>query len=143
MPVRGRDVCQLVDRWQIAPELAERVLEMARLFWDETRHDLEIFSGFRSAKKQRELERQGRPTAPVELSNHTICPARAVDLRIQGVDTVTLWQTLSRIAFEVGLRHGGGSSLDDQGLPTDRPHFDLGPRQDAVARAFREQGSLG
>lgn len=129
---------QLIQAWQITPELAQKVCRVQNRFEAETGRPLEVISGYRSAQEQRQLEREGRPAAPVELSNHTICPARAVDVRIEGFPARSLKIVLGRIATEEGLRWGGGSPIED-GIPLDWNHLDLGPRQDQAAREYRDR----
>lgn len=120
---------ELVRGWKVTPEVAIRFLLMRTLFEQQTGHELSIISGYRSPEHQRCLGRQGRPAAPVDVSNHTSCPATALDLRISGLPTQALKAELGRAAIEAGFRWGGGSSVDDTGIPSDWPHVDLGPRQ--------------
>lgn len=120
--------CDITTRWRVDPNLAQRLAVVGFRFETETGRELFILSGFRTPEEQRELERQGRPTAPVDRSNHTICPARAADVWAPGL-TDAMKATLGRIAIEAGLRWGGGSPVDPQtGIPSDWNHLDLGPR---------------
>lgn len=108
----------------------ERVARMATRFKLETGRSVSIISGYRSPEKQRELKRQGRPAAPVDVSNHTSCPATAVDVRIGLAPTNVMKAILGRIAVEEGLRWGGGSPVNPEtGIPSDWNHFDVGPRR--------------
>lgn len=111
---------------------------MEEIFRRETGHELQIISGYRTAAEQRELEAEGRPTAPVELSTHTVCPAQGADLRIVGSPpTTALRMAFGDAAVRAGLRWGGGSLRGPDGIPSDWNHVDLGPRQDAVAQQYR------
>lgn len=102
--------------------------------------DLEVISGFRSRAKQEELKRRGRPTAPFQLSTHTICPARGADLRVVGIfPSRNVKLHFGQAAFEEGLRWGGGSAVDQHGIPSDWNHVDLGPRRDTIAQEYRRE----
>ncbi len=105
-----------------------RVVRVAFAFKNETGRDMKIISGHRSIEKQMELKRQGRPAADPLVSNHTSCPATAVDVRIGFAPTRVLKATLGRLAVAEGLRWGGGSPVDSGGIPSDWNHLDLGPR---------------
>lgn len=129
--------CAVSMDWGIALALAERVVLTAAYFSESTGRDFDIISGLRSCSEQQLLEERGRPAAPCELSNHTVCPARAVDVRIEGYPARVLVIALGVAATAAGLRWGGGGPTDDDGVPLDWNHFDLGPRTDAVARGFR------
>lgn len=115
--------------WGIAAELACRLIRMAHVFQERTTRELIIISGYRSCERQQELAAQGRPAAPCNVSNHTVCPARAVDLYIQGASMAPrqLKLDFGDAALIAGLRWGGGSPLED-GIPSDWNHVDLGPR---------------
>ena len=124
----NRDAVHLIaEKATVDCDLAARVWRTAlRLPFS-----LQITSGYRSPARQEELGREGYPTAPVHLSNHTVCPARAVDVAIVGVAVVTdehKW-ALGAAAQAEGLRWGGGSPVNPQtGIPSDWVHLDLGPR---------------
>ena len=122
--------CDLLENWRLDPVLARKVAATLIDFRRETGRSIEVISGFRTDQEQRALSRRGRPAAPIHLSNHTICPARAVDIRIGGIPTTAVKETFGRIAELNGLRWGGGSPKDPMNeiLPTDWPHLDLGPR---------------
>lgn len=63
------------------------------------------------------------------MSNHTSCPATAIDVSIGFAPTNVLKATLGRVGILAGLRWGGGSPVDRQtGIPSDWNHFDIGPR---------------
>ncbi len=87
-----------------------------------------IISGFRTDVEQIALGRAGRPAVHPSISNHTVCPARAVDISLGLGPTRAMKATLGRIGVFNGLRWGGGSPVDTGGLPSDWQHFDLGPR---------------
>lgn len=128
---------ELLEAWTIEPELAERITATARSFRNATDRNLFIISGHRTEAEQNRLRSEGRPTAPNALSNHVICPARAVDVRMEGFPSSSLKRVLGTAATKHGLRWGGGSNLDELGIPADWNHFDLGPRTDATASAWR------
>lgn len=130
--------CDLIEDWGISDELARRLVIMMARFADRTGHELTVISGFRSPEKQSDLDERGRPAAPCELSTHCICPATGADLRISGFPARQLILELGAAAILSGLRWGGGSPIED-GIPSDWPHVDLGPRTDAVAAAFRSR----
>ena len=104
-----------------------------REFFEETRHPIQVISGFRTDRKQRDLGRRGRPAAPINISTHTSCPATGMDLRIVGIPVRVEKHILGRIAVFNGLRWGGGSPINPETLlPSDWNHFDLGPRRPSL-----------
>jgi len=127
-PDQTPDSLQL--KWGISDDLACRVMRMAYRFRELTGHELIVISGFRSCEEQNELAERGRPAAPCDVSNHVRCPATAVDLIIAGSVRATreLRLNFGAAAIEAGLRWGGGSPIDDDGIPSDWNHVDLGPR---------------
>lgn len=126
----GRDACQWAERWGIDYELAEKLVVAQRNFsLDVANIGFRIRSGFRSVEEQRELERAGRPTAPEDLSTHTSCPATGADLDLVGVAVTQVSKIhFGRSVVEAGLRWGGGSPVNEVGIPSDWNHVDLGPR---------------
>lgn len=127
------DVCsragQLAQGWTITPQLALLVAQLEQLVRQEIGRDLEVISGYRTVEEQIALARAGRPAADPDLSNHTRCPATAVDVRIGALPTNAQKARLGALAQGLGLRWGGGSPVDPQtGIPSDWNHFDLGPR---------------
>lgn len=124
------DVCELVGRWKIEQELAQRVKVLALQFFGGY-VGIRIISGYRSPEKQTQLLNDPEyQAAPVALSNHTICPARAVDLDPVIEATGPVKAELGRCARLAGLRWGGGAPFDDAGIPVGNEwrHVDLGPR---------------
>lgn len=129
--------CALAERWTLDISLALLVRELQRWINADSYFvggrppsnplQLRILSGYRTPERQAELEREGRPTAHPSLSNHTICPARAVDFETLEIRDDE-WLEIARLALFIGLRWAGQH---------DRNHFDLGPRDDAVAREYR------
>lgn len=117
-------ICFTADHWQIAPELAAGLYTMAQLL----PFGISIISGYRTREEQLELDEEGRPTAPDELSTHRSCPATGVDLRPDVEPTDAVKATFGRAATRAGLRWGGGSRADARGIPFDWNHVDLGPR---------------
>lgn len=124
----GKDPCSLSTRWLVREDVMRKVARVAARFLQETGRELWIISGHRSDAEQRELARKGRPAAAVDLSNHTSCPATAVDVSLGFAPTRVLKATFGRIAIEEGLRWGGGSPVDEGGIPSDWNHVDIGPR---------------
>lgn len=118
-------VVALAEQWTISCELAVRLHLLAQRL----PFGVSIISGYRTVEEQEELRRAGRPTAANELSTHLSCPATGADLKVDVAVTNVVKATLGRAAVEVGLRWGGGSSIDPQtGIPSDWNHVDLGRR---------------
>ena len=90
-----------------------------------------IISGRRTAEDQAELKRRGRPAADPHLSTHVPRPGEVgstgLDIDIWP-DHDSAWVWVSLAAEATGLRHGGGSAIDESGLPSDKNHLDLGPK---------------
>jgi len=124
----GRDPCEIAVNWGIDERLAKRIVGAAGLFLMMTRAPVWIISGYRTRYEQSFLGRSGRPAAPDDVSTHRSCPATGVDISLGTLpsrDRKEFWGTLVQLE---GLRWGGGSPLDDNGIPTDWGHVDLGPR---------------
>lgn len=123
------DQCELEQQWMIEPALAYRVARVMERWQREMGTEIRVISGFRTASEQESLRRRGRPAASVDRSNHTVCPARAVDLYIGPLPTNVQKLRLGVMVFDEGLRWGGGSPVNpDTGIPSDWNHVDLGPR---------------
>lgn len=120
--------CDIQNEWKLDPVLAERVSRVLNEFEHATNRSVRITSGFRTFAQQDALRRSGRPTAPNNVSNHTICPARAVDISLGFAPTRALKHWLGNMATKHGLRWGGGSPLDEDYIPSDWQHLDLGAR---------------
>ena len=106
-----------------------RVMRVAEEFEMETGRPMRIISGHRSIGKQLALKRQGRPAADPAVSNHTRCPAMAVDISIGLGATNVMKIIFGRTVVFNGLRWGGGSCIDRKtGIPSDWNHIDDGPR---------------
>ena len=120
----------LVSRWQIDPRLAVKLLLLERLWeWRFPRlGSLRIISGWRSYEQQRDLELEGRPAAPDDVSTHRSCPATGADLALPIAIDDYVKLELGQLVNQAGLRWGGGGPRDARGLPVDWPHVDLGPR---------------
>jgi len=124
----GRDPCEISSTWGIDERLAKRIVGAADLFLMLQRAPVWVISGYRTSYEQASLGRLGRPTAPVGRSTHTTCPATGVDISLgtlPSMERKRLWGTLVQLD---GLRWGGGSAVDDHGIPSDWQHADLGPR---------------
>lgn len=124
-------VCGLSDRWLISGELASRLIRMNQYSIEYFGYRWQIISGFRSRSKQLQLKAEGRPAADPDRSTHCSCPATGADV----------WPTTGALGNEndmkaqlghcarlSGLRWGGGSPPDKNGIPSDWNHLDLGPR---------------
>ena len=124
-------VCDLVERWGVDVDTIRRVWLSAREFETQTGgRRVHIISGFRTREEQRRLGRQGRPTAPDDLSTHRSCPATGVDISL-GLNASNFMKvTWGNIVLINGLRWGGGGAVDpDNLIPLDWRHVDGGPRK--------------
>lgn len=120
------NVCGLANRWTIDVLLATKIVSMTSLL----PFKLRLMSGHRTEAQQDELRRQGRPTAAPGVSTHTSCPATGADLTSSIAATKDVKQLFGAAALQVGLRWGGGSTVDPETLiPSDWQHVDLGPRR--------------
>ena len=126
--VTDADACDLALRWGLDFRFAEKLLLSAQDFEAETRAAVTILSGYRTKAEQDRLRKRGRPAAPDGISTHRSCPATGADVSLGFAATTTIKHIWGRILFMNGLRFGGGSSLDDDLLPTDWQHVDAGPR---------------
>ena len=124
------DYCDLAKRWAVDPDTMGRVWLSARDFEFETGgRRVSIISGFRTRAEQRQLGRQGRPTAPDEVSTHRSCPATGVDISLGLNASGFLKVTWGNIVLRHGLRWGGGGPTEpDSLIPLDWRHVDRGPR---------------
>lgn len=128
--LEGLSCEDLSSSWGIHPYLARRLLELDAIW----RFDfpnlggLRIISGARTLQEQRELEASGRPAADPARSTHLTCPATGADLALGVAADDAVKLELGTRAIWIGLRWGGGSSLDARGIPLDWNHVDLGPR---------------
>lgn len=134
MPARelilDSDPCTLAERWGVDLDVMERVWRTAERFTAETGGiRVYIISGYRSRAEQRRLSRQGRPTAPDNLSTHRSCPATGVDISLGLLASEFMKAQWGSLALINGLRWGGGGPVDPQNLiPLDWRHVDVGPR---------------
>ena len=126
--VTDLSACDLSNRWGLDLAFAERLLLSAQDFEAETRRAVEIISGWRTRAEQKALGRHGRPAAPDELSTHRSCPATGADVAFGFGIVQTEKHIWGRILFMNGLRWGGGSAVDANGVPSDWQHVDAGPR---------------
>lgn len=122
------DSCALSNRWRVADHLMDRLVVAANDFHAETRRTVSIISGYRTRAEQDALRRRGRPAASDDTSTHRTCPSTGVDVSLGFGVVQTEKQIWGRILFMNGLRWGGGSKLDSNGIPSDWQHVDLGPR---------------
>jgi len=119
------DFCGLISRWRIHPRLGQGLFEIAA----RAPFSVSIISGYRSPEKQRQLEAAGRPAADPALSTHLSCPAGGADVRLDVHPTANVKAEFGRLAIAAGLRWGGGGPVDQDGIPVDWNHVDLGPRR--------------
>lgn len=124
----GADSCEIARRWRVSPQVMDKVIRAANDFWQETRGDVRIISGYRTQAEQGHLEREGRPAAPDNLSTHRSCPATGVDVSLGYLPTRVQKAIWGRIVVMNGLRWGGGGAVDSGGIPIDWGHVDNGPR---------------
>lgn len=115
----------MAARWKIHPNLAWKLVTLRRAM----PVGVSIISGYRSPEEQNALREAGRPTAANDRSTHLSCPATGADLRVHAAEL----DDAVKIAFGVaavsaGLRWGGGSAVNDKGIPSDWNHVDMGPR---------------
>jgi len=122
------DICELAQRWGVSLDVVQRVWMAAWDFNTETGRQVWIISGFRTRAEQRRLSRQGRPTAPDDLSTHRSCPSTGIDISLGARPSGFLKATWGRFTLIHGLRWGGGGKVDDGGIPLDWQHVDVGPR---------------
>lgn len=120
--------CELQRDWLLDSKLADRLDKVFQDWFTETRIGISMLSGYRTEKEQLDLAQKGRPAVDPKISTHTACPATGADVRINGFVTRTMKAIFGRIVVLNGLRWGGGSAVDDIGIPLDWNHVDLGPR---------------
>jgi len=127
-PIRQATSCELVDRWLISLELAQKLKAVAARL--EQRLSFVLISGYRTCLEQQALAAAGRPAASCDRSTHTSCPSTGADIWIEGGRSGSLIDVidLGLAAEREGLRWGGGSARDQSGIPFDWNHLDLGPR---------------
>jgi len=131
-PLTQQVLCDLVQRWLVEPETMSKVILAAQDYKAATALDVFIISGHRTKEEQTRLGRQGRPTAPDELSTHRSCLATGVDIDLGFLVQGPLKVAWGTAAVGRGLRWGGGSPIDPTtGIPSDWPHVDVGPRDPA------------
>lgn len=118
------DPCELAPRWGISLELARKLVRArARVPFA-----FSIISGFRTDQRQREVgELAPCSSGQRPCSTHTVCPATGVDLWPGVAPSNDVKYALGVAATVEGLRWGGGSPVDENGIPLDWNHFDLGP----------------
>jgi hypothetical protein len=126
--IAGRDTCQLAEKWGVRPDIMQKAIRAADIYLMQTRSPVWIISGYRSSAEQQRLGKMGRPTAADEKSTHRTCPATGMDISLGSWvarDKKVYW---GQVVELVGLRWGGGSPVDDHGIPSDWQHIDTGPR---------------
>jgi uncharacterized protein YcbK (DUF882 family) len=116
-------LCNFAAKWGISPVLAAKLQTMASRF----PHGVQIISGWRSAEKQMKYIQEGKG-APLDRSTHVTCPATGADLWPLVAVTDVVKAVFGEAAVTSGLRWGGGSPVDTNGIPSDWNHVDLGPR---------------
>jgi len=124
-------ICAMALGMDMEPLLLERLTAMqARLPFG-----LRIISSGRTREEQAALKAEGRPTAEFRFSTHALedeqgCPrlSTGADLSPDVAAVVSVKHLFGAEAVFAGLRWGGGSPLDQDGIPSDWNHLDLGPR---------------
>jgi len=125
-PIRdGDDPCLLADRWGLSVRLADRLVAFSR---DAPDLGLMIISGARTCEEQTALAARGRPAVACDKSTHTECPATGADLWTTPTPVRPVKARFVAAGTFARLRVGGGSPIDDVGIPSDWNHVDLGPR---------------
>lgn len=109
-----------------------RVFRAAELYTNFTRSPVWIISGWRSFFEQMELGRGGRPAAADGVSTHRSCPATGVDISLGALASREKKMFWGQMVQANGLRWGGGSEVDQSGIPSDWQHVDKGPRMIAA-----------
>lgn len=131
-PWTHSQLCSVAQKWGVQTELVMRLLTAA----NQLPFGVSIISGARSRAHQEQLEREGRPAAPFDLSTHAAetadgCPrlATGIDVRLSVAPVNAVKAQFGAAATFAGLRWGGGSPIDPEtGIPSDWNHVDLGPR---------------
>jgi hypothetical protein len=119
-----QEFCTWADRWGLDISFASRLVKFAENF----PAPVDIISGYRTDAEQRALIASGEATLAPELSNHCACPAWAADIWPQIAVTNVVKASVGPAARVAGLRWGGGSPVNPQGIPSDWNHLDEGPR---------------
>lgn len=125
--------CELESKYKLDRAFAYKVALTLMQLKRETGVRWDILSGYRDAEHQQELIDAGRGAA-ISLSNHTLCPAHAVDVWPRTLPVRVHKLALLRVATFNGLRVGGchpsqhGCIDPDTGIPQDWNHLDDGPR---------------
>jgi len=122
------DPCVLSETWRVDPTLMSKVFRAAELYENFTRSPVWIVSGYRTRFEQMDLGRRGRPTALDERSTHRTCPATGLDISLGALPSTEKKRFWGQMVESNGLRWGGGSNVDGQGIPGDWQHVDMGPR---------------
>lgn len=121
----AEQLCAFADKWRIDVRLALGLHRMAQVF----PHPLMMVSGFRTPAEQEALP----DGAPVDVSTHTSCPATGADLQVVGWNKqnapLEIRLVFAGTARAAGLRVGGGSKIDSDGVASDWNHVDLGRRE--------------
>jgi hypothetical protein len=126
--IAGRDACELAEVWGVRPDIMQKVIQAADIYLMQTRSPVWIISGYRTWAEQQRLGTMGRPTADEDKSTHRTCPSTGMDISLGSWvprDKKEYWGSLVQL---VGLRWGGGSKVDEHGIPSDWQHIDAGPR---------------
>lgn len=118
------DPCDLARKWILSVELAEKLVCLTH----HLPYSVQIISGWRSSEEQERLIREGKG-ALQDRSTHRSCPATGADLWPLVAVTSNVKGYLGAACTLCGLRWGGGSPTDRDGLPVDWNHVDLGPRK--------------
>jgi len=127
--ISGTDPCDLAVTWGLDVTFASKLAVAVAQYEEQTRGTVFITSGFRTKQSQDRLRRQGRPTADDDRSTHRSCPATGADVMLGFAPVRVQKHIWGNVLFLNGLRWGGGSPMDENGIPTDWQHVDMGPRR--------------
>lgn len=127
-PACGNLFREFVNHWGLRGDVASDALELGECYQRSAGGKLWIISGFRTEEEQRRLIARGGPVAEVGLSTHTSVPATGFDIGTDFELGREGWRVVGYCAACLGLRWGGGSPMDQHGIPLDKNHFDRGPR---------------
>lgn len=124
LPTTVAQICPFASVWGISIELATKLACMQMSF----PVGLVIFSGARTEAEQDALRDAGNLTADNDRSTHLARPATGADVRPNIAMDDVVAHAFGLAAVNAGMRWGGGSPMNERGIPSDRFHLDLGRR---------------
>lgn len=134
-PRDERELIIVASHWTLDAGVASRVMSLGEWSLDCLGVRAWLISGGRTCQEQMKLQaKPGSMATDCARSTHVIdFPgqrwATGADLGFDRTLSVSEKQQLGREAERLGLRWGGGSSKDRNGIPLDWNHFDDGPRR--------------